>query len=223
MGRIRDRCKRDLKAKRYVYIRADGVYFTPRLDGDRQCMLGIIGADEYGEKEVLAIMDGFRETAASWRDQLKGLKGRGLTVPPELATGDGALGVWTALRDVYPETRAQRCWGHKTSNVLGAMPKSVQAKAKGHLQDIWQAETKADANTAFDFFVETYGVKYEKAVAKLVKDRDALLAFYDFPAKHCKHITTSNPIESAFATVRNRTGKTKGCLNRKTALALVFR
>ena len=223
MGRIRDRCKRDLKAKRYVYIRADGVYFTPRLDGDRQCMLGIIGADEYGKKEVLAIMDGFRETAASWRDLLKGLKGRGLTVPPELATGDGALGVWTARRDVYPETRAQRCWGHKTSNVLGAMPKSLHDKAKADLQDIWMAETKKEANAAFDLFVETYGVQYEKAVAKLVKDRDALLAFYDFPAEHCKHIRTTNPIESTFATVRHRTGKTKGCLSRKTGLAMAFK
>ncbi|MDY6816973.1 MAG: IS256 family transposase [Pseudomonadota bacterium] len=215
--------KRDLKGKRYVYIWADGVYFTPRLDGDRQCMLVIIGADEYGEKDVLAIMDGFRENADSWRDLLKGLKKRGMTVPPELATGDGALGFWTALRDVFPETREQRCWVHKTSNVLGAMPKSLHDKAKTDLQDIWMAETRKEANAAFDLFVETYGVKYEKAVAKLVKDRDELLAFYDFPAEHWKHIRTTNPIESVFATVRNRTRKTRGCLNRKTALAMVFR
>ena len=215
--------KRDLRGKRYVYIWADGVYFTPRLDGDRQCMLVIIGADEYGEKDVLAITDGFRENADSWRDLLKGLKKRGLTVPPELATGDGALGFWTALRDVYPETREQRCWVHKTSNVLGAMPKSLHEKAKADLQDIWMAETTKEANAAFDLFVETYGVKYEKAVAKLVKDRDELLAFYDFPAEHWKHIRTTNPIESVFATVRNRTRKTKGCLSRKTALAMVFR
>ncbi len=215
--------KRDLTGKRYVYIWADGVYFTPRLDDNRQCMLVIIGADEYGEKDVLAITDGFRENADSWRDLLKGLKQRGLTVPPELATGDGALGFWTALRDVYPDTREQRCWVHKTQNVTGALPKSMREKAKGDLQDIWMAETKKEANAAFDLFIETYGVKYEKAVAKLVKDRDELLAFYDFPAEHWKHIRTTNPIESVFATVRNRTRKTKGCLNRKTALAMVFR
>ena len=215
--------KRDLTGKRYVYIWADGVYFTPRLDDDRQCMLVIIGADEYGEKDVLAIMDGFRENADSWRDLLKGLKKRGLTVPPELATGDGALGFWTALRDVYPGTCGQRCWVHRTSNVLGAMPKSIHEKAKADLQDIWMAETKKEANAAFDLFVETYGLKYERAVAKLVKDRDELLAFHDFPAEHWKHIRTTNPIESVFATVRNRTRKTKGCLNRKTALAMVFR
>ena len=215
--------KRDLTGKRYVYIWADGVYFTPRLDGDRQCMLVIIGADEYGQKEVLAIADGFRENADSWRDLLKGLKKRGLEVPPELAVGDGALGFWAALRDVFPKTREQRCWVHKTANVLGAMPKSLHERAKSDLQDIWMAETKKEANAAFDLFVETYGVKYEKAVAKLVKDRAELLAFYDFPAEHWKHIRTTNPIESVFATVRNRTRKTKGCLNRKTALAMVYR
>ncbi len=215
--------KRDLSGKRYVYIWADGVCFTPRLDGDRQCMLVIIGADEYGEKDVLSIMDGFRENADSWRDLLRGLRKRGLTVPPELAVGDGALGFWTALRDVYPTTREQRCWVHKTANVTGAMPKSLREKAKADLQDIWMAETKKEANAAFDLFVETYGLKYERAVARLVKDRDVLLTFYDFPAEHWKHIRTTNPIESVFATVRNRTLKTKGCLNRKTALAMVFR
>jgi putative transposase len=215
--------KRDLKGKRYVYIWADGVYFTPRLDGDRQCMLVIIGTDEYGEKDVLAITDGFRENADSWRDILNGLKKRGFSTPPELATGDGALGFWTALRDVFPGTREQRCWVHKTANVLGAMPKSLHERAKADLQDIWMAATKTEATAAFDLFVETYGVKYEKAVGKLVKDRDELLAFYDFPAEHWKHIRTTNPIESVFATVRNRTRKTKGCLNRKTALAMVYR
>ena len=215
--------KRDLKTRRYVYIWADGVYFTPRLDGDRQCMLVIIGADEYGEKDVLGIADGFRENADSWRDLLEGLKKRGLTIPPDLATGDGALGFWAALRDVFPKTREQRCWVHKTANVLGALPKSLHDKAKSDLQDIWMAETKKEANAAFDLFVENYGVKYEKAVGKMVKDRDELLAFYDFPAEHWKHIRTTNPIESIFATVRNRTRKTKGCLNRKTALAMVFR
>ena len=215
--------KRDLSGKRYVYIWADGVYFTPRLDGDRQCMLVIIGADAYGEKDVLAIMDGFRENADSWRDLLRSLRKRGLTQAPELAIGDGALGFLTALRDVYPTTREQRCWVHKTANVTGAMPKSLREKAKADLQDIWMAETKKEATAAFDLFLETYGVKYERAVAKLVKERDELMAFYDFPAEHWKHIRTTNPIESVFATVRNRTRKTKGCLNRKTALAMVFR
>ena len=215
--------KRDLSDKRYVYIWAYGVYFTPRLDGDRQCMLVIIWAEAYGEKDVLAIMDGFRENADSWRDLLRSLRKRGLTQAPELAIGDGALGFLTALRDVYPTTREQRCWVHKTANVTGAMPKSLREKAKADLQDIWMAETKKEATAAFDLFLETYGVKYERAVAKLVKERDELLAFYDFPAEHWKHIRTTNPIESVFATVRNRTRKTKGCLNRKTALAMVFR
>ena len=183
----------------------------------------IIGADEYGEKDVLAIRDGFRENADSWRDLLRSLKKRGLNTPPELAVGDGALGFWTALRDVYPGTREQRCWVHKTANVTGALPRSLHDKAKADLQDIWMAETKKEAEAAFDLFVETYGVKYENAVAKLTRDRDDLLAFYDFPAEHWKHIRTTNPIESVFATVRNRTRKTRGCLNRKTGLAMVFR
>ena len=215
--------KRDLSTRRYVYFWADGVYFTPRPDGDRQCILVIIGADEYGEKDVLAIRDGFRENADSWRDLLRSLKKRGLNTPPELAVGDGALGFWTALRDVYPGTREQRCWVHKTANVTGALPRSLHDKAKADLQDIWMAETKKEAEAAFDLFVETYGVKYENAVAKLTRDRDDLLAFYDFPAEHWKHIRTTNPIESVFATVRNRTRKTRGCLNRKTGLAMVFR
>lgn len=216
-------CKRDLSTKRYAYIWADGVYFTPRLDGDRQCLLVVIGADEYGEKDVLAVSDGYRENAESWRDLLTDLKERGLSMPPELAIGDGALGFWTALRDVFPTTREQRCWVHKAANVLGAMPKSLHEKAKSDLQDIWMAETKQEAEKAFDMFEKTYGLKYERAVAKLLKDRDELLTFYDFPAEHWKHIRTTNPIESVFATVRNRTRKTKGCLNRKTALAMVFR
>ena len=215
--------KRDLTGKRYVHIRVDGICFTPRLDDNRQCMLVIIGADEYGEKDVLAVMDGFRENADSWRDLLNGLKKRGRTVPPELATGDGALGFRTALRDVYPETREQRCWVHKMQNVTAALPRSLHDKAKSDLQDIWMAETRKEANADFDLFVETYGVKYEKAVAKLVKDRGELLTFHDFPAEHWKHIRTTNPIESVFATLRNRTRKTKGCLNRKTALAMVFK
>ncbi len=215
--------KRDLTGKRYVYIWADGVYFNPRLDDNRQCMLVIIGADEYGDKDVLGIMDGFRENADSWKDLLRSLKKRGLTTAPDLAIGDGAMGFWTALRDVYPTTREQRCWVHKMANVTGAMPKPLHERAKAGLQDIWMAETKEEAVIAFDLFVETYGVKYERAVKKLTKDRDVLLTFYDFPAEHWKHIRTTNPIESVFATVRNRTRKTKGCLNRKTALSMVYK
>ena len=189
VGGIRDLAQARSQGKRYVCIRADGVCFTPRPDDDCQCMLVIIGADEYGEKDVLAIMDRFRENADSWHDLLKGLKKRGLTAAPEFGIGDGALGFRTALRDVYPETREQRCWLHKVNNVkvnnvLGAMPTSIRDRTKPDLQDIWVAETKKETNAAFDLFVETYGVKYEKAVAKLVKDRDELLAFYDVPAEH---------------------------------------
>ncbi|MCC6864157.1 MAG: IS256 family transposase, partial [Rhodobacteraceae bacterium] len=215
--------RRDLSTRRFVYIWADGVYFQPRMAEEKQCVLVLIGADEWGRKEVLGLTDGFRESTQSWRELLLDLKRRGLSRAPDLAVGDGALGFWAALREVFGATREQRCWFHKTGNVLNAMPKSLQAKAKGHLHDIWQAETKAEAETAFDFFTETYGVKYDKAVAKLVKDRDVLLSFYDFPAEHWKHIRTSNPIESMFATVRHRTGKTKGCLSRKTGLAMAFR
>ncbi len=215
--------KRDLGARRFLYIWADGVYFKPRMAEEKQCVLVIVGADEYGHKELLAMTDGFRESTQSWREVLLDLKRRGLKQDPKLAIGDGALGFWAALREVFPTTREQRCWLHKTMNVLNALPKSVQAKAKAHLHDIWQAETKAEANVAFDFFVEAYGVKWDKAVAKLVKDRDALLTFYDFPAEHWKHIRTSNPIESTFATVRHRTKRTKGCLSRKTGLAMAFK
>jgi putative transposase len=214
--------KRDLSSRRYVYLWADGVYFTPRMD-ERQCMLVVIGADEWGDKDILAIVDGYRESAQSWRELLLDLKARGLEPAPELAIGDGALGFWAALSEVYPTTRVQRCWVHKTANVLNAMPKSLQAKAKAHLQDIWMAETRNDADKAFEFFIKAYGVKYQKAVDKLTKDREALLTFYDFPAEHWKHIRTTNPIESTFATVRHRTARTKGCLSRKTALAMTFR
>jgi putative transposase len=215
--------KRDLSAKRYVYFWADGVYFSPRMDHDRQCVLVIIAADAFGNKDIVGLVDGYRESTQSWRELLLDLKHRGLARGPELAVGDGALGFWKALREVYGETRSQRCWVHKTANVLNQMPKSLQAKAKGHLQDIWMAETRDDADAAFDFFIEAYGVKYDKAVERLTKDRDRLLTFYDFPAEHWKHVRTSNPIESTFATVRLRTVKTKGCLSRKTALAMAFK
>ena len=215
--------RRDLSARRYVYFWADGVYFSPRMDRDKQCVLVIIGADAQGNKDIVAIVDGYRESAQSWRELLLDLKRRGLEAGPELAIGDGALGFWKALREVYGQTREQRCWVHKTANVLNQMPKSLQARAKGHLQDIWMAETKAEAQMAFDFFIQAYGVKYDRAVERLIKDRERLLAFYDFPAEHWKHIRTTNPIESTFATVRLRTVKTKGCLSRKTALAMVFK
>jgi transposase-like protein len=215
--------KRDLGTRRFLYIWADGVYFKPRMAEEKQCVLVIVGADEYGRKELLAMTDGVRESTQSWREVLLDLKRRGLKQDPKLAIGDGALGFWTALREVFATTQEQRCWVHKTMNVLNALPKSMQAKAKAHLHDIWQAETRAAASAAFDFFVEAYGVKWDKAAAKLVKDRDALLTFYDFPAEHWKHIRTSNPIESTFATVRHRTKRTKGCLSRETGLAMAFK
>ncbi len=215
--------KRDLSARRYVYFWADGIYFSPRMEHDKQCVLVIVAADALGNKDIVGLMDGYRESAQSWREMLLDLKRRGLRNGPELATGDGALGFWKALREVYGESREQRCWVHKNANVLNRMPKSLQSRAKGHLQDIWMAETKAEADQAFNFFIQAYGVKYHKAVESLVKDRDRLLTFYDFPAAHWKHIRTTNPIESTFATVRLRTAKTKGCLSRKTALAMTYK
>ena len=193
------------------------------MDHDKQCVLVIIGADAMGNKDIVGMVDGYRESAQSWKELLLDLKRRGLETGPELAVGDGALGFRKALREVYGETRVQRCWVHKTANVLNQMPKSLQAKAKGHLHDIWMAETRADAEAAFDFFIAAYGAKYHKAAERLVKDRERLLSFYDFPAEHRKHIRTTNPIESTFAAVRLRTVKTKGCLSRKTALAMAFK
>ena len=215
--------RRDLSARAYVYFWADGIYFSPRMDHDRQCVLVIIAADEMGNKDIVGLMDGYRESAQSWKELLLDLKRRGLETGPELAIGDGALGFWKALREVYGETRDQRCWVHKSANILNQMPKSVQPKAKGHLQDIWMAETKAEAEKAFDFFIDAYAAKYHKAAERLTRDRERLLTFYDFPAEHWKHIRTTNPIESTFATVRLRTIKTKGCLSRKTALAMAFK
>ncbi|WP_166418983.1 IS256 family transposase [Cochlodiniinecator piscidefendens] len=215
--------RRDLSTRRFVCIWADGVYFRPRMAEEKQCVLVLIGAGEWGRKEIIGLADGYRESTQSWPELLLDLQRRGLTHAPDLAIGDGALGFWNALREVFGATKEQRCWFHKTGNILNAMPKSVQAKAKGHLHDTWQAETRVDAEVAFDFFVASYGVKYDKAVGKLTKDRNVLLAFYDFPAEHWKHIRTTNPIESTFATVRHRTGKTKGCLSRKMGLAMAFK
>ena len=216
--------KRDLSARRYVYLWADGVHFTPRLDHERQCLLVLIGADARGRKELLAIEDGFRESAQSWRELLLRLRDEnGLALDPELATGDGALGFWRALHEVWPKTRQQRCWVHKAVNVLNKLPASLQGKAKQDLHAIYEAANRKEAEQALDRFVAKYGAKYDKAAACLAKDRESLLAFYDFPAEHWKHVRTSNPIESAFATVRLRTDKTKGCLSRQTALAMVFK
>jgi putative transposase len=209
---------RDLSTRRYVYVWADGVYFTPRLDHDRQCMLVLIGADAAGKKELLAIEDGYRESTQSWRELLLRLRDdNGLAIPPELAIGDGALGFWKALHEVWPSTRQQRCWVHKTANVLNVLPKSVHGKAKKDLHAIYEAESRHAAEAAFDRFTGKYGAKYDKAAACLIRDRAALLAFYDFPAEHWKHVRSSNPIESTFATVRLRTNNTKGCLSRETA------
>ena len=216
--------RRDLSTRRYVYLWADGVHFTPRLDHERQCLLVLIGADASGRKELLAVEDGFRESVQSWRELLLRLRDEnGLVLDPELATGDGALGFWRALHEVWPKTQQQRCWVHKTANVLNALPKSVYGKAKQDLHAIYEAENRAAAEAALDRFVAKYGPKYAKAAACLAKDRDALLAFYAAPAEHWKHVRTTNPIESTFATVRLRTDRTKGCLSRQTALAMVFK
>lgn len=182
----------------------------------------IIGADETGKKQVLALNDGYRESTQSWREVLLDLKSRGLTVIPKVAVGDGSLGFWKALKEVYPNTKHQRCWVHKTMNILNKLPKSLQEKAKVDIHTIWMAETKEDAEKAFDLFVQKYDTKYHKATQCLIKDRKELLAFYDFPAQHWHHLRTSNPIESMFATIRLRTYRTKGCLSRKTGLTMVY-
>jgi putative transposase len=215
--------KRDLSAKRYVYVWADGIHVQARLEDDPQCLLVIIGATPEGNKELVGLVDGVRESGQSWRELLLDLKRRGLAMGPELAVADGALGFWQAIEEIWPNTRGQRCWVHKTANVLNKLPNSQQAKAKRALHEIWMAETRSDAEVAFDAFIETYGVKYDKAADCLIKDRQALLAFYDFPAEHWKHLRTSNPIESTFATVRHRTVRAKGCLSNRTALAMIFK
>ena len=208
---------------RWVYWWVDGIYSGLRAEDQRLCALVVIGVNERGEKKLLALEDGVRESKQSWREVLLELKGRGLTIPPRLAVGDGALGFWAAVREIYPETRPQRCWVHKTANVLNYLPKSLQPKAKAALHEIWMAETKAQALVAFEQFVTTFEAKYPKAVECLVKDREALLAFYDFPAEHWIHIRTTNPIESTFATIRHRTERTKGCLTRDGMLSMIFK
>ena len=215
--------QRDLSGRRYVYLWVDGIHFNVRLEEDRTCILVLLGATEDGRKELIAIQDGYRESEQSWKNLLLDVKRRGLTVDPELAVGDGALGFWKALPQVYPRTRTQRCWVHKTANVLNQLPKRLQPGAKGKLHQIWMAPGRKQANEAFDHFIETYEAKYPKATNCLDKDRDVLLTFYDFPAEHWIHIRTTNPIESLFATVRLRTAKTKGCGSRIATLTMVFK
>jgi len=215
--------RRDLSARRYVYIWADGVYLQARMEPQAECILVILGATPEGRKELVGFQVGVRESAQSWRELLVDIKARGLAVPPEIAVGDGAIGFWKALDEVFPGTRHQRCWVHKIANVLNKVPKSMQPTVKTDLREIWQAETRAAAETAMTIFAEKYGAKYEKAVTCLTKDRVALLAFYDFPADHWDHLRTGNPIESVFATVRHRTVRTKGALSQKTAKLMVFK
>jgi transposase-like protein len=215
--------RRDLSARRYVYIWADGVYLQARMEPQAECMLVLIGATPEGKKELLGFQVGMRESAQSWRELLVDLKARGLAIAPELATGDGALGFWKALDEVSPTTRHQRCTVHKMANVIDKLPKSVQPAAKSDLREIWTAPNRATAETAIATFATKYGAKYEKAVTCLVKDRDTLLTFYDFPAEHWDHLRTSNPIESVFATVRHRTVRTKGALSQETAKLMVFK
>jgi len=218
--------RRSLLGKHYVYLWADGVYFNIRLEepgNNQQCILVLMGATTDGNKELIAIADGYRESAQSWRELLLDVKHRGLSIDPKLATGDGALGFWAALRQIYPATREQRCWVHKTANILNKMPKHVQPRAKSMLHDIWMAESRSQAQKAFDLFISTFQAKYPQAVQCLVKDKDVLLTFYDFPAEHWVHLRTTNPIESTFATVRLRTDRTKGCGSRPTCLTMVFK
>jgi transposase-like protein len=222
-GEFQEWNQRSLEGKQYVYLWADGVHFNIRLEEDRQCILVLMGATADGRKELIAVADGFRESEQSWKTLLLDAKSRGLVVDPKLATGDGALGFWKALRQVYPQTREQRCWVHKTANVLDKLPKRLQPEAKEKLHQIWMAPTKADADQAFDLFLATYEAKYAKATECLSKDRDSLLTFYDFPAEHWIHLRTTNPIESTFATVRLRHRRTKGSGSRTACLTMVFK
>jgi putative transposase len=214
---------RDLSARRYVYVWADGVYLQARMEEHAECMLVLIGATPEGRKELVGFQVGVRESAQSWRELLIEVKRRGLTIAPEIAVGDGALGFWKALDEIYPGTRHQRCWLHKIGNVLNKVVKSVQPAMKADLREIHGAPTRAAAEGAVNVFVEKYGAKYPRAAECLTKDQDALLAFYDFPAEHWDHLRTSNPIESVFATVRHRTVRTKGALSPTTARLMVFK
>jgi putative transposase len=215
--------KRSLSGKHYVYVWADGVHFNIRLEEGRQCILVLMGATAEGKKELIAIADGYRESEQSWKELLLDCKARGLEIEPHLAIGDGALGFWKAMRQVWDTTKEQRCWVHKTANVLDKLPKGSQPKAKRMLHEIYQAEGRKEAEKAFDLFVSTYEAKYPKATECLTKDRDVLLTFYDFPAEHWVHIRTTNPIESVFSTVRLRHAKTKGSGSRTACLTMVYK
>ena len=215
--------KRDLSARRYVYVWADGVYLQARMEANAECMLVVIGATPEGKKELVGFQTGVRESAQSWRELLVDIKQRGLEIAPDLAIGDGALGFWKAIDEVFPGTRHQRCWVHKTANVLNKVALAVQVNMKADLREIYGAPTRAAAEAAIDAFADKYGAKYDKAVACLTKDRERLLTFFDFPAEHWDHLRTSNPIESVFATVRHRTVRTKGSLSPKTACLMVFK
>lgn len=222
----KDWSRRDLSARHYVYVWADGIYFNVRLEdtaNKKQCILVLMGATADGKKELIGMADGYRESEQSWTELLKDLQSGGLVISPTLAVADGALGFWAACRKLWPDTREQRCWVHKTANVLNKLPKSIQPKAKAMLHEIWQAETKAVAETGFDLFVTTFEAKYPKATACLAKDREVLLTFYDFPAEHWRHLRTTNPIESTFATVRLRHRRTKGSGSRTACLTMVFK
>ena len=214
---------RDLSHKNYVYFWVDGIYFNVRLDDNRSCILVIMGADSHGNKELIAVCDGFRESKLGWKEMLLDLKNRGLAFAPKLAIGDGSLGFWAALDEVFPETKRQRCWVHKTANILDKMPKSIQPKAKSMIHEMYMAATKESALKTYDHFIESFEPKYPKAVECLKKDRQDLFTFYDYPATHWIHIRTTNPIESTFATVRLRTTKTKGCGSRTATLSMVFK
>jgi putative transposase len=214
---------RDLSARRSLYVWADGVYLQARMEDHAECMLVLIGATPEGRKELVGFQVGIRESAQSWRELLVDLKARGLAVAPEIAVGDGALGFWKALDEVWPTARPQRCWLHKTANILNKVPKSVQRAMKADLREVHGAPTRAAAAAAIDIFAQKYGAKYPRAVECLTKDREALLAFFDFPAEHWDHLRTSNPIESVFATVRHRTVRTKGALSPTTARLMVFK
>lgn len=215
--------KRSLQGKEYVYVWADGIHTKIRLEEDRQCILVLMGATKDGKKELIAMTDGHRESAQSWKELLLDVKRRGLSIAPKLAVGDGALGFWEAIAEVYPATKVQRCWVHKTANVLDKLPKHKQPAAKEMIHQIWMADTRDNATKAFDAFLETYQAKYPKAAECLTKDRDELLAFYDFPAEHWKHLRTTNPIESTFATIRLRHRRTKGNGSRRACLAMMFK
>ncbi len=214
---------RDLSTKRYVYWWADGIYFNVRLDPERPCLLVLMGALEDGTKELLAVWDGIRESKASWLEVLHDLKARGLVDSPKLAVGDGALGFWAALEEEYSKVREQRCWVHKTANVLDKLPQSVQPYAKKLIHEMYLSPTKEKALEAYRRFLSEYEAKYPKATDCLRKDEDVLFTFYDFPAEHWRHLRTTNPIESAFATVRHRTRQTKGCGSRLATLTMVFK